>query len=134
MHNHENEIFTACYNALHSLYPDAYITGNYINKPASFPAVSIICVESVTWRKTRDTGHGERHTSPTYEVNVYSNLKDGAKEQAQELLEVIDRQFTDWNFNRLTCTPIENLADNTIFRYVARYRGILDEQGYIYRR
>lgn len=134
MHNHENEIFTACYNALIAVFPDAFITGNYINQPARFPAVSIVCVDSATWRKTRDSSHGERHTTPTFEVNVYSNLKDGAKAQAQELLEVVDNLFTYWNFNRLMCSPIDNLSDNSIFRYVARYRGLMDAEGNVYRR
>lgn len=134
MHDFESEIFTECTNALHNVFPDLYVTGTYVNQVAKFPAVSIVQVDSATWRKTRDSSHGERHTTPTFEVNVYSNLKTGAKSQAKELLQIVDNLFTGWGFNRLMCSPIDNLSDNTIFRYTARYRGIIDENGCVYRR
>ena len=134
MHDFENEIFTESANAIREAFPNAYVTGTYVNQPARFPAISIVQVDSATWRKTRDSSHGERHTTPTFEINVYSNLKTGAKSQAKAIINLIDELFTGWGFNRLTLTPIENIADNTITRYVARYRGIIDENGTVYRR
>lgn len=134
MHDFENEIFTECANALYAEESNVYVTGTYENIPPQFPCVSIIQIDSATWRKTRDSSHGERHTTPTYEVQVFSNLKTGAKAEAKNLIQVVDNKFTGWGFNRLTLSLIPNYTDTSITRYVARYRGIIDDQGIVYRR
>ena len=67
-----------------------------------------------------------------YEVNVYTNRVGYKKLDAYEIMETIDQVMTGQvetegrrlGFYRSMCSPIPNLADATIFRLTAQYRGV----------
>lgn len=133
----ENEIFTKIADALHAAYPDPnedtngiFVTGEYVNAPSSFPAVSVIEMDNASsdW----DTS-GETHAQVMYEVNIYSNLRYGKKAQCKAIAQIIDRIFDRYNFSRMMLQPIPNVNDSTIYRMVGRYRAKVDNNENIYR-
>lgn len=67
-----------------------------------------------------------------YEVNVYTNSIGYKKLDAYKIMETVDQVMTGQietegrrlGFYRSMCSPIPNLADATIFRLTAQYRGV----------
>lgn len=127
----ENELFTKVAAVLREKYSGIYVTGEYLNAPSSFPAVSVIEMDNTTYDVDSS---GETHAQLMYEVNVYSNLTRGKKSQCKEIANVIDGIFTGCGFSRIMKQPVPNMNDATIYRIVARYRGVADKDKNIYRR
>ena len=125
MINAEDEIFAKCAEKIREAFPNAYVTGEYVRTPPRFPAVSIEEKNNAIWRNARDSSELENAAAVMYEVNVYSNLKDGKKREAKAILDVADSAMKEIGFSRTMVSPIPNLADATIYRLTARYSGII---------
>ena len=116
---------------LRATYEGIFVTGEYTDSPAKFPAVTIVQADSADLLKMR-TAHGEQATSLMYEVNVYTNRVGYKKLDAYDIMETIDQVMTGQietegrrlGFYRFFCSPIPDLADATIFWLKARYRGV----------
>lgn len=108
-----------------------FITGEYIDAPSKFPAVSIIEASNIVYQKMRTTNI-ENHAKVMYEVNVYSNLSGFKKAEAEAILSVIDDEFAKLNFTRIMWAPASNIQDATIYRVVARYEAVIDKEYTIY--
>lgn len=133
----ENELFSIIADALHEKYPDPdedtngiFVTGEYVKTPSSFPAVSVVEMDNTTedWDSS-----GETHARVMYEVNVYSNLRNGKKSQCKAIAKIIDHIFTSYNFARMMLQPVPNMNDSTIYRMVGRYRAKVGNNKVIYR-
>lgn len=92
--------------------------------PSSFPAVSIYEADNYSYRKTQDDVSREHHASLMYSVNVYSNKKRGAKEEAKKIFSVVDDELQSFKFTRTSMIPDAN-QDNSIYRIVARYEAVV---------
>lgn len=100
--------------------------------PAKFPAVTIVEQDNNVYQRARTTNI-ENAVSVMYEVNVFSNVYTGErKTQAKSILATIDQKFAEMGFTRTMSTPADNLQDNTITRYVARYEAVVDKDFWIY--
>lgn len=108
-----------------------FMTGEYIDSPSKFPAVSIIESSNVVYQKMR-TIKIENCAKVMYEVNVFSNLTGYRKAEAEAIMSVIDDEFSNLNFTRVMWTPASNIQDATIYRVVARYEAVINEEGRIY--
>lgn len=108
-----------------------FMTGEYIDSPSKFPAVSIIEASNVVYQKMRTTKI-ENHAKVMYEVNIFSNLSGFRKAESEAILSVVDDEFAKLNFTRIMWTPASNIQDATIYRIVARYEGVVDGDGVIY--
>lgn len=127
----ENLIFANIATALRAAYPGIWVVGEYIDVPADFPAVSIVEADNSVFRKM-STLEIENAASVMYEVNVYSNLARGKKRQAKAIIAAISAGFAKMNFVRKMCNPVSNLQDATIYRMIARYNAVIDEDFWIY--
>lgn len=130
----EAEVFDAVATAVLALEPDAFVTSEYVQAPAAFPAVSCWELTSLTDTRRIDSTKMERASVVTYEVNVYSNLKTGAKRQAKALVQAADRVMLSLNFNRTFLQRTDNQASSGIYRITARYTASVDYTNTIYRR
>lgn len=130
----ENEIFTIISTAVRAKYPKIYMTGEYLKSPPSFPCVSLIETDNQIYRNTRDSGNIENHVQVLYEVNVYSNKTSGKKSECKAIIALIDSEMESLGFTRTLMNPVQNEADATIYRMVARYRAIISKNKTIYRR
>lgn len=127
----ENEVYTRIATALREKFKTINISGEYIKAPSQFPHVSITLSDNSTVSETM-TGCSEM-AQVLFEINVYSNKSDGKKAECKTIMKIIDDIMFKMNFKRQTLTPIPNLEDATIYRLVARYRGMTDGV-YFYRR
>ena len=134
MINIENEVFNRVATKVQEVFPDIFMTGEYVNSPASFPAVSLVEMDNVTRIETIDSGSNENHANVMYEVNVYSNKKTGKKSECRAILALIDEEMLAIGFSRVAMTPVPNEYDSTIYRMVGRYRAAVSSNHHIFRR
>lgn len=118
----ENLVVDTVTRIVKSYYPNATIKSEKQDVPSSFPFVSIIEADNQTYRKTQDDENREHHIEVMYEVNVYSNKRDGKKTEAKKILSLVDDVLQDMKFTRITRLPIEN---KSYYRYVARYTAVV---------
>lgn len=134
MINVENAIFDRVATKVREIYPDIYMTGEYVNSPPSFPAASLVEMDNSTRTDTIDSGSNENHANVMYEVNVYSNKAYGKKSECREILALIDEEMLNMGFSRSTLTPVPNENDSAIYRMVGRYRATVSSDHTIFRR
>ena len=126
----ENEIFAKVAAKVRAVYPDLYMTGEYVRAPARFPCVAIEEKNNAVWRNSRDTSEIERAVAVMYEVNIYSNLKNGAKRECKAIAAVVDEAMRGIGFTRNMLNPLPNMADATIYRMTGRYQAIIGKDEY----
>lgn len=129
----ENEIFTEIAKAVRGEFPKAYVTGEYVRTPPSFPCISIEERDNYPFRRTQTSTSLEKHAVIMYEVNVYSNKKSGKKSECKAITKVIDETFERLGFYRRMLTPVPNLEDATIYRITGRYQAVVGDNKVVYR-
>ena len=122
----EAQIYTPIHDALLEQYPGISVSGVYVNAPPSFPHVSFIEADNHPIKDFLDSGDKERLAAVMYEISVYSNKGSKKKSECREIMNFIDRRMYLKNFTRLSCNPVPNLADASIYRLVARYQAACD--------
>lgn len=120
------KIFDPIATALREKFDGIYVTGEYVDAPPQFPAVSIIEADNYLDYEKMSSKADEEYSIVMYEVEVYTNLERGKQMQAREILSTIDAILYDLNFTRLSATPVPNMANTSIYRLVARYRAETD--------
>lgn len=130
------DIETSLYDELARLvlaeFPEAYVSSEHVITPPRFPAVFIEQTFSSEYDMCKDSSGEENADAIIWTVNVYSNSESDAKQECRAILQIIDRRLRLYNMKRLTARPIDNAADPSIYRYVGRFTGIVDKNGYMY--
>ena len=134
MVNVENEIFDIIAKAVKSVFPDIYISGEYVKSPPKFPAVSLVEMDNSVYTRTQTSDCMENHADVMYEVNIYSNKKSGKKSECKAIATLIDNELAALGFSRSMLQPIPNMDDATIYRILGRYRAVASNDKTIYRR
>lgn len=130
----ETDVFDRVAVALHEQYDGISVYNEYARVPESFPSVSVVEADNSAYLPALDT-EGSHHAQLMYEVNVYSNLRSGKKEQAKQIMQTIDGCMQTLGFARLGQSPMElPNADSSIYRMEARYRAIVNEKKQLLRR
>ena len=130
----ENDVFNRVVKRVREVYPDIFMTGEYVKSPPSFPAASLVEMDNSTRVDTIDSGSYENHANVMYEVNVYSNKTTGKKSECRAIVALIDEEMLTMGFSRSTLTPVPNEDDSTIYRMVGRYRAAVSSDHKIHRR
>lgn len=128
----ENLIFSTVANALRNTFDDIFVSGEFTDVPARFPAVTIVQSDNAIVQRMRTTNI-ENAVTIMMEINVYTNTVGYKKSEAKDILEVIDNEFAKMGFARILCNPVANLSDATIYRIVARYQASIDKDLWVYR-
>ena len=133
MINVENEISNIVASAIRDVYPDIYISGEYVKSPPTFPAVAIVEMDNTVYVRTQ-TNEVENHAKLMYEVNIYSNKTSGKKSECKEIASLIDNEMAALGFSRTMLQPIPNMDDATIYRMTGRYEAVVSKDKLIFRR
>ena len=128
----ESIVFSQVAEALRVAFPGIFVSGEYVDTPAKFPAVTIVEEDNAVVQRMRTTNI-ENAATLMYEVNVYTNTVGYKKSEAKDIMEAIDDEFSKLGFARTMCNPISNLSDATIYRIVARYTASIDRDVLVYR-
>lgn len=121
MNQIENEVFTKVKTKLTTeLGSDkVFVTGEYTPTPPFFPCVYIS--EADNFNAGFNGCNQEIVTGVMYEVEVYSNKKNGKKAEAKSIMAIVDGVLTPLGFTRTFLQQIPNMSDATIYRLTARY-------------
>lgn len=122
----ENYVITEVKTALSSTYPEASVYGVYVEAPSAFPCVCIVEDDNYTYTQSQDNDLVEHQANVMYSVNVYSNKKTGAKEEAKGIFDVVDLTLQNMKFTRKVRTQVPNV-DRTIYRVTGRYYAVVQE-------
>lgn len=128
----ESIVFSQVAEALRLTFPGIFVSGEYVDTPAKFPAVTIVESDNAVVQRMRTTKI-ENAVTLMYEVNVYTNTVGYKKSEAKDIMESIDNEFVKLGFARTMCNPISNLSDATIYRMVSRYTATVDKDLWVYR-
>ncbi len=110
------------------------IRDTYQPVSAKFPLLTLRVVGHAVYEATVDSGSLENHAVIDVEMEVFTNAEGVKKNQAWEIMDTADGAIRAMGFVRKSCIPTPNLADSTIYRLTARYRGVVDENNNVYRR
>ena len=127
----ENDIFSFVANALRSSFPGIYVSGEYTETPAKFPAVTLVEADNRVLTRMR-TENIENAVSSMFEMNVYSNKANGKKAEAKAIASAADALFAEIGYTRTFREQVPNLKDATIYRVVCRYEAVIDKNFMIY--
>lgn len=130
----EVEIFSAVAEKIRVQYPNAFITGEYVKTPPSFPCISLVEVDNATFRNSQTSESMENHAAVMYELNVYSNRTKGKKAECKELAAFVDEILMGLNFTRTMLEPVPNQDNATIYRMLGRYQAVIGKNSTIFRR
>ena len=122
----ESIVFDTVYKAVKSKFPKAEVKSVYVESAAEFPCVCVVEDDNRTFQKTLDGSLNEHHAELLYTVTVYSNKKNGKKEEARAIAKVVDEPMQGMKFTRIMLNQIPNI-DQRIYRIVGRYRAIVSE-------
>lgn len=126
----ENDIFSAVAVPIREQFK-AYVTGEYVDAPTDFPAVTVFQIDNRVIQNRR-TLNMENAADMTFEVNVYDNTSGYKKQKVKEIMAAVDTIMARLGFARTMCAPTSNLADATIYRMTARYEGAVDKDLWVY--
>lgn len=128
----ENEIYTRIAKKLRDEFVDISTSSEYMLAPSKFPHVTVIQEDNSSY--TRTMTNREVHSQLMFEVNVYSNKITGKKSECKKIMKIINDEFMTMGFVRILLRPIPNLQDATIYRMIARFTGVIDENKIVCRR
>lgn len=127
----ETTVFDTVADKLREYNPAIFVSGEYTDLPASFPAVTITQDDNSIMQRMRTTNI-ENVATLMYTVNVYTNTVGHKKAEAKAIMGAIDDAFNGMGFARTMCAPISNLLDATIYRLTARYEAAVSKNYFVY--
>ena len=124
-----NEIYTDLSTALGS---DVAMSSVDTNTPSSYPFVSMVQINDSVYIGGSDCCNVENFADQEFEINVYTSHPN-KKSKNDALCEKIDNYMASIGLVRRTKMPL-NIGDETTYRVVIRYSGIVSKDHTIYRR
>lgn len=127
----ENDLFDYVAKALRAAHSGIFVSGEFVEVPARFPAVTIVEADNRVLTRMR-TNNIENAITSMVEVNIYSNKASGKKSEAKAIANTADAAFTGIGYTRTFREQVPNLKDSTIYRIVCRYEAVIDKNFVIY--
>ena len=127
-----NELYTLVVNSLSSYDPSIKTSSVYQNVPSEYPFVSFEEIDDSVYEQSMDSCDIENHANKDYEVNIYTK-NPNKKSKADGIANVVDNLLKTYNFVRTTKNVFQS-SDETTYRIVIRYRGVVSKDHTIYRR
>lgn len=128
----ENKMFGIVKSAVQASYPKASLASVQTNSPKTLPFVSEIMIDDYEHKESMDSSMKEKYADCVFEVNVYTS-GDGKKTLAKSIVALIDSAMKGEGFSRKSYAPMST-SDDTTFRCVLRYEGIVSTEKAVYRR
>ena len=119
-----NAIFTRIRNAVKAEFANANCVQTYSPTPAHLPTVFARELGHFTPQQAWTLTNAQDISECTWEVQVFSNLKTGAKEQAYKLMNGVKGALRQLYFVETFESPLDQ-TDRTIYCLAARFRRII---------
>lgn len=119
-----NAIYTRIRAAAKECVPSCNCTQTYTPVQARFPTVFAREIGRLTPNGTPTFSNAQDISECSWEVQVFSNIKPGAKEQAYELMDAVKAALRSLYFVEYFESPLDQ-RDKSIYCLVARFRRII---------
>lgn len=123
-HYTNNAIFTKVRSSVLAVVAAANCTQTYTPTPTKWPTVFAREIGRLTPNGTATMSNAQDISERTWEVQIFSNLQTGAKEQAYKLLDAVKTAFRSMYFVETFESPLDNTSNN-YYTLVARFRRII---------
>lgn len=117
-------IYTYIEGQLNTESRPVYCTGDYEPTPSEFPCAYIHEVDHRPMRNAIQLDFGDRQRIESWEVQVFSNLTDGALEEAREIMTDAESAFRQLYFIETMCSERPNI-DPSIKRVIATFTRVI---------
>ena len=115
-----NAIYTTIVAAARAVEQNLYCAARYEPKPESFPALYVEEVSKVRTPGNITLDYTDEQHRVIHEVQVWSNLLDGAKAQADAIMDAVETAYNAMYFRLTMKNPIPT-TDRSTYRIVARF-------------
>ena len=120
----QNAIFTVIRTAVLNTISTANVTQTYSATPSKFPTVFAREIGHFTPAQTQTLTNQQDVYEATWEVQIFSNLTSGAKEQAYKLMSIVKNALRGLYFIEVSENPIDT-ANAKYYTLIARFRRII---------
>lgn len=127
----ESEIYSTVAKAVKAYNSSCFTAGEYTDTPAKFPAMLLFQADNSVYQRMR-TINIENADQVMFTVYVFSNKVGTKKQEAGEIMNIVDDEMTKLGFTRTSRTPVPNLEDSSIYQIVSRYEAVVDKDLIIY--
>lgn len=119
-----NAIYTRIRSAAIACVESCNCTQTYTPVQAKFPTVFAREIGRLTPEGTPTLSNAQDISECSWEVQIFSNIKSGAKEQAYELMDAVKGALRSLYFVEYFESPIDQ-QDKSIYCLVARFKRII---------
>ena len=122
----ESYVFDKVSTALETQFTGIAVKAEYTAEQDTFPCVTIECKDNYVHTDMISGERIENAVDVMFEVNVYTNTGAKRKKDAKKILDYADGQMASLGFVRQMLSPIDNVLDSSVYRYMARYVATID--------
>ena len=127
-----NEIYTDLVNALAIFDSSIETSSVYQNVPSKYPFVSFEEIDNSIYENGMDCCEIENFVNVDYEINIYTQNPQ-KKSKGDKIANVVDTLMKSKGFIRRTKNAFQD-TNETTYRIVMRYSGVVSQDHTIYRR
>ena len=127
-----NEIYTDLSKALALYDTNIETAGVYQNAPSHYPFVSFEEIDNSIYENGMDCCEIENFVNVDYEINIYTQNKD-KKSKGDKIANVVDTLLKSKGLVRITRNILQD-TNETTYRIVMRYSGVVSKDHIVYRR
>lgn len=125
MRDFTNALYNDIKSAVQALYSNAVVSKQYQSTSATFPCVTIVDIDNTEISHTLD--YKNQFSKPSWQIDIYMNGSMG-EIVAKKIRDVIIPICEDtYHLTRIEAHTVTNAADTTIYRYMLRYSGVVNE-------
>ena len=124
--NYKSNVFNIVSSAIRNKFgKDTYIAAERVYAPSRFPCVWIVEMDAYPEQRYTAIDFSDEQARSVFEVQVFSNLKNGAMSQAEKMMDCAEKAFRSLGYRMTSCSTVDNAADFSIKRKAARFTRII---------
>lgn len=128
----EAYIFDKVEREVKTAMPDVTVLPGLEQQPPKFPCLAFYEADNRTYQDSQLGDGTDHHISVMYTAEAFSVSAQSGKYQCKRILSIVDDVMRRMGFQRTANVGIDNY-DRTVSRRVARYTGVVGEDGIVYR-
>ena len=127
-----NELYTLVVNTLTTYDNTISYSSVYTNMPTNYPFVSMEEISDSVYERGSDSDEIENFANKEYEINIYTK-NPNKKSKCDSIAQVVDTLLKSKGFVRVSKNILQD-ENETIYRLIIRYSGVVSKDHNIYRR
>ena len=115
-------VYTYVHDAIREHYPNSYITGRRVAKPAQFPACLITEIDRNRPQQNIQLDFQDEQWESVFEIQVVSVKPKAASVEASDIMDIARKAFNDLYYWEFTETNVDNGVTYTL---IGRFRRVI---------